>query len=173
MLRHQAGNKRGISIIEILVVIAICAIALASLLSLATFSLENSTLIKDTSLARNIAQETIEAVRNFRDGTNWENDDPENKYDGLGIVSAGISYYPEKSSDSPSKWMLIQGEKNVNGFTRKVIFENVMRDGNDNIVVSGGANDPNTKKATVTVSWLERGRAHQVEIITYLTNWKQ
>ena len=173
MLRHQAGNKKGISIIEILVVIAICAIALASLLSLATFSLENSTLFKDTSLARNIVQETIEAVRNFRDGTNWENDDPENKYDGLGIVSAGISYHPEKSSDSPSKWMLIQGEKNVNGFTRKVIFENVMRDGNDNIVVSGGANDPNTKKATVNVSWLERGRAHQVEIITYLTNWKQ
>lgn len=163
---------RGISVIEILIVVAIVAIALVSLLSLATFSLRASTLIKDTSLARDIAQETMEAVRNFRDGTNWENDDPENKYDGLGVVSTGISYYPEKSSDNPPKWMLIQGENNVNGFTQKVIFENVMRDGNDNIVAIGGTNDPNTKKTTVNISWIERGRAHQVEIITYLTNWK-
>jgi len=47
-----------------------------------------------------------------------------------------------------------------------------MRDSNSNIVESGGTNDPNTKKVTVTVSWEERGRDHKLEIFTYLTNWK-
>jgi len=63
--------------------------------------------------------------------------------------------------------MLIQGEEDVNSFTRKVVFENTFRDATDNIVETGGINDPNTKKATVTVSWQEK----QLEIITYFTNW--
>ena len=48
-----------------------------------------------------------------------------------------------------------------------------MRDGTDNIVESGGADDPNTKKVTATVSWEERGRSHSIELITYLTNWRE
>jgi len=30
-----------------------------------------------------------------------------------------------------------------------------------------------TKEVTVTVSWTERGRSHEVELVTYLTNWNQ
>jgi len=158
------GNKKGISVIEILVVIAIIAITLTSLLGLASFSLGTSTLIKQTSQANGIAQETMETIRNFRDGTNWE-------INGLGALATSTDYYPQKSG-SPPKWQFIQGTEAIDVFTRKVVFENIMRDGNDNIVTSGGTNDPNTKKVIVTVSWTERGRAHQIELITYLTNWK-
>ena len=175
MLVSQTGSKnikyqRGLSIIEILVVITIITVALVSILSLVTFSLKVSTSIKETTQANALAQETIEAVRNFRDGIDWNNDDPENKYDGLGIVTVGVVYYPEKSTDAPPKWMLLQGEEGVNGFTRKVVFNDVYRDiTTDDIETSGGYFDPDTKKVTATVSW----KSKKVEIITYLTNWKE
>lgn len=157
MLQILNGNK-GVSIVEILVISAIIGTAFVSLLGLATLSLKSSTLIKETTQAENIAKETIEAVRNFRDGTDWDTD-------GLGTLTSGISYYPEINI---TEWTLTPGEETINGFTRKVIFNNVLRDGSNNIVETGGANDPDTKKVTVTVSWKER----EVEIITYLTNWK-
>lgn len=173
MLQTLNGNKnikyqKGLSVIEILAVIAIVGITLTSILSLATSSLKVSTSIKETIQANNFAQETMEAIRNFREGIDWNNDDLANQYDGLGVVSTGIAYHPEKSGDIPPRWMLVQGEESIGIFTRKIIFENVLRDTNDNIVESGGINDPDTKKVTVTVSWKNK----KMEIISYLTNWK-
>ena len=164
MLANQNDNKKGASIIEILIVIAIIVIALTSLLGVATFSLRISTLMRETNQANNLSQEVMEAVRNFRDGTSWD-------IDGLGKLATSTDYYPQ-ATGSPSKWQLVQGTENIDGFTRKVVFKDVMRDSNSNIVESGGTNDPNTKKVTVTVSWEERGRDHKLEIFTYLTNWK-
>ena len=154
------GNKKGASIIEILIVIAICTIALVSLLGVAAFSLRISTLIRETNQANNLAQEVIEAVRNFRDGTTWD-------VNGLGTLTTAVAYYPQKSTDTPPKWQLVQGEEETFGFKRKVVFEKVFRDANDNIS-SSGTEDPNARKATITVSWKDK----KVEIITYLTNWK-
>jgi type II secretory pathway pseudopilin PulG len=152
---------RGISIIEILIVVAIIVIALTSLLGVATFSLKISILMKETNQANNLAQETIEAVRNFRDGTDWNTN-------GLGVLTTGISYYPKKSTDNPPKWQLVQEEETIDKFIRKVVFNNAMRDADDSIVATGGTNDPNTRKVTAIVSWEEK----KVEIVTYLTNWK-
>ena len=162
MQMNPSGNNKGVSIIEILVVVVIINIVLVVFLGLANFSLKISTSIKETDQANFLAQGAIEAVRNFRDGTIWDTD-------GLGNLTTEIAYYPEKSGDTPPKWQLIQGEETVDGFTRKVNFENVQRDGKDNIVDSGGITDPNTKKVTVTVSWKNK----IVELTTYFTNWRQ
>ncbi|KPJ57513.1 hypothetical protein AMJ49_00025 [Parcubacteria bacterium DG_74_2] len=151
--------------IDILVVIAIIVNVLVTLLGLTSFSLGISTLIRQTTQANNIAQETIEAVRNFRDGTTWD-------VDGLGTLAMSTDYYPQATS-SPLEWQLAQGTETIDSFSRKVVFEDVMRDLNSNIVESGGNYDPNTKKIIANVSWQEKGRTHQVEINTYLTNWRQ
>ncbi|MBZ9572045.1 prepilin-type N-terminal cleavage/methylation domain-containing protein [Patescibacteria group bacterium] len=161
MLTPWKNNKKGISIIEILIVIAIIVIAFASLLGVATFSLRVSTLIKETNQANVLAQETIEVVRNFRDGTDWN-------INGLGTLTVENTYHLEKTADIPPQWNLVLGEETINGFVRKVIFSDVQRDANDNIVETGGTNDPNTKKVTATVSWRDK----KVEIVTYLTNWR-
>lgn len=166
------GGKKGISVVEILVVAAIITFALVSILTLATFSLKTSILVEETTKAKNIADETMEAVRNFRDNIDWTNNDLANQYDGLGIVSTGIAYHPEKSTDVPPKWMLLQGEEIIDGFTRKVVFENVSRDpitDDIEIIYVPANDDPETKKALVTVSWKNK----KVEIISYLTNWNQ
>jgi len=172
-MKKNQKLKRGASIIEILTVIAVIAISLTSLLGLSSFSLRASNLIKQTSQANIISQETMEGVRNFRDGVNWNNDDPENKYDGLGKVTTGIYYHLEKSNDVPARWMLIQGEQTLDNFTRKIVFADVYRNAITGNIEAGGNFDPNTKKVTVNVSWTERGISHQIEIITYLTNWKE
>ncbi len=161
MLIQWKDNKKGISIIEILIVIAIIVIALIGLLGLITFSLKISTLIKETAQANNLARETIEAVRNFRDGTDWDTN-------GLRNLATSTAYYPEKSGDVPPKWQLILGEETVNGFIRKVVFNDVYRDANDNIVETGGTIDLNTKKVINTISWKDK----KIEIVTYLTNWR-
>ena len=154
--------RKGFSVIEILVVIFILAVAFVSLLGLLTFSIRLSTLMKEEAFARNIAQETLEAVRSFRDGTTWGTD-------GLGSLTTGAALHPEKTGGVPPAWVLLPGEEIVEGFFRKVVLEDVFRDSSDDIVETGGTLDPDTKKATVTVSWEDR----ELEIVTYLTNWKQ
>lgn len=168
--REVVRGKKGISIIEILVVIAIIGTALVGILSLVVLSLKSSVLIKETTQANVLAQETIEAVRNFRDEIDWNNDDVGDEYDGLGVVSTGVAHHPEKSTDIPPKWMLLEGEETIDGFTRKVVFENVSRDANDDIEMTHNPvnADPDTKKAVFTVSW----KGKKVEIVTFFTNWK-
>ena len=157
--------NKGISIIEILIVIALIIIALTCLLDLVTYSLKISTSIKETFIANNLAQEAMEAVRNFRDGTDWGKD-------GLGTSTSGISYYPKvDNSTLPPKWTLILGEEIIKGYIRKVIFEKVSRDDDDDIeeIYNSNNDDPNTRKVIVTVSWEDK----EVKLVTYLTNWKQ
>lgn len=166
------GGKKGVSVIEILVVITIISFSLVSILGLAALSLKVSILIKETNKAKDIAQATIEAVRNFRDSTDWNNDDILDQYDGLGIITTGVPYHPEKSTDTPPNWMLISGEETIEGFSRKVVFEDVSRNPLSNDIenpYSPANDDPDTKKATVTVWWKDK----KVEIVTYFTNWKQ
>jgi type II secretory pathway pseudopilin PulG len=160
-LMKWQNNKKGISIVEILIVIALVVIALGGLLGLATFSLRVSNLVRETTQANSLAQETLEAVRNFRDGTDWDTN-------GLGTSTVGVSYYLRKTADNPPKWELVLGEEVIDGFTRKVVFNEVYRDINDDIVETGGTSDPKTRKVTATVSWKDE----EVEIITYLTNWR-
>ncbi|OGL90340.1 hypothetical protein A3I45_01475 [Candidatus Uhrbacteria bacterium RIFCSPLOWO2_02_FULL_53_10] len=180
MLRNLSGNNttirlypgRGFSIIELLAGAGILTLSLSALLGFLAFTLTASSFLKQQAEATALAGETLEAVRSFRDGTSWNVDDPQNQYDGLGQVQAGVAYHVEVSGNIPPRWQLLLGTETVKAYTRSVIFENVQRDVNDNIVESGGIQDPDTKKATVTVSWTAKTKAHDVTVVTYLTNWK-
>ena len=166
MLQHLSGNnKKGFYLIEILVAVAIISSSLISILGLTSFCLRVTSIINQTNKANNMAQEIMEQIRNFRDVTSWSTD-------GLGTLTPNIDYYVQKSG-TPATWQLTQGTETVNGFTRKAAFEDVIRDLNDNIVESGGVNDPNTKKITVTVTWQERGNDRQIELLSYFTNWRR
>jgi len=152
------------SLIEILIVISIIALTLTSLFGLTSFSLSAMNLTKQTYEANNIAQELMEQVRSFRDSTSWSTD-------GLGILATSIDYYIQKLG-SPEKWGFVEGTEIIDNFTRKIVFESVKRDGADNIVEMGGVLDSNTKKVIASVSWQEKNKTHQIELITYLTNWR-
>jgi prepilin-type N-terminal cleavage/methylation domain-containing protein len=173
---YALRTRNAFTIIELLVVIAIIGVALASLVGLAAFSLNTSIRTKAVTEATALAQEELEAVRNFRDTVSWGNDDPANRYDGLGVVSLGTNYYPALSSAAPPDWMLLAGTETISGFTRRVVFSQIYRDDTSQNIVAPGCSgcslDPDTKSVTATVSWLERGTTRNVELTTYLTNWK-
>jgi len=162
--------NKGISIIEILIVIALIIIALTCLLDLVTYSLKISTSIKETFIANNLAQEAMEAVRNFRDGTDWDTDGLRDYI--LGAATSSDPYHPElDTAFSPPKWRLTADAETINSYTRKVVFEKVSRDTNDNIeeIYNPDNDDSNTRKVIVTVSWQDK----EVKLVTYLTNWKE
>ena len=167
------SNKDGITVVEIMVAIAILTIALGGILALASFSFVSTSLASQTLQASALAEGTIEALPNYRDGIAWDDDDAGNEYDGLGVLAVGVQYYPEISGDALPRWKFIQGVETVGIFERSVVFENVERDAQDTITELGGAVDLNTKKVTATVSWEERGRAHSVELVSYFTNWNK
>ena len=160
-MNKKLKAEKGVLIIEVLIVITLIATVLTSLLGAAGFSLKILNSVKQTNRANFLAQETIEAVRSFRNETDWS-------VDGLEALTTDIEYYVQKSG-SPSKWVMVEGVETISEFTRKVIFEDVMRDLNDNIVESGGVNNADTKKARVIVSWGDQN----IEIATYFTNWRQ
>lgn len=153
-------NKKGILVIEILIVIAVIGIAFSAIFGTIAFSLKNLNLLKETTRANVLAQETMEQVRNFRDETNWNNN-------GLAVLTTNVNYYPQKSG-TPVQWQLVLGTELVDGFARRVVFENVNRDSSGNIIESGGTEDPDTKKVTVFISW----QSQEIQVVTYLTNWK-
>jgi len=156
---------------EVVIVIAIIVGALAAIFSLAAFSLVASESGKQTTEAIVLAEDLMEALRNYRDGIDWNDDDPADEYDGLGVVDLDTFYHFEQSLDATPRWKLLHGAETVGIFTRSVTFESVQRDGNDDIGV--GLVDPDTIEATVLVSWQERGRSHEVKLVIYLTNWNQ
>ncbi len=160
-LPQKDNRKKGISIIEILVVIFIIGVALTSLFKVATFSLKFSGRLKENQRALALAQEAMEAVRNFRDGKNWSTN-------GLGSLSLDTAYHPATTADLVPAWNLALGEETIGIYQRKIIFSRVFRDANDNINPSG-TEDPGTKKITVTISWLGKS----INLVNYLTDWRQ
>lgn len=157
--------KDGFSVIEILILITVLVSVMGVFIGFASFSLQSSIAYKQTAQANALLQEAMEATRNFRDAVAWN--------DGLGVMATGIAYYPKKSADNPPKWQMLQGQETIGIFTRSVTFANGQRDGQSNVVESGGTPDPNTKKVTAQVSWSEHSRSHSVSLVSYLTNWKQ
>ena len=158
-------KESGIIFLEILIAVALIGIAFITLLGMGANVLNLSNNIRTTIQADSLAKEEIEALRSYRDGTNWAANGLGTN-NGLGTVSAGSSnpYYLTVSS---GRWNLVSGAETQGIFTRKIVFDAVYRDANGNIAGSG-ALDSNTKKVTVTIGW--PGKTYQV--ITYLTNWK-
>ncbi len=165
MAINKRQNSKGVSLLGLLIVVAIITTGLVYLLGIFSFSIRIAGSEKQLSQANFIAQEAMEGVRNFRDGTNWQED-------GLGTLITSISYHLEKTG-IPLEWILFPEEKTTNGFKQIIIFDDARRNLNDDIVENGGEIDSNTKKVTVSVSWTERGKPYQIELITFLTNWQE
>ena len=71
-------------------------------------------------------------------------------------------------------WQLASGSETVPSdaaFTRSITVTTLQRDASGQLVESGGTLDPNTKKVTAEVSWLERGEAKNFHLSTLLTGW--
>ena len=161
--RNNAKSEKGSLLVEI-VVVGIIVGSLTAILGIATMFLTTSHIVQETSKATALGQEAMEIVRNVRDGTDWA-------VDGLGILALSPAVYHPEQSGSPSKWILVSGSETIGAFARQIQFEEVSRDGNDDIAAVGAV-DPDIVKTVVTVSWQERGRNHEVQVNGYFSDWR-
>jgi len=152
--------KKGFGIIEIIIAAAIISLALASLGFLGNFAIRIQTHLKQNQIATNLAVEAMEAAKAVRNES-WTN------FSALPIDTA---YHPEKGG-VPLKWSLVAGVENINGFSRHIIFSQVLRDA-DFDIAENGTPDPNTRKIVASVFWNEKGKMYQVDLVSYLTNWR-
>lgn len=157
--RRGIHQQKGIGMVEIIVCLAIMAVTFWAFLALAKYNLK----IQEQSQAKietiNLAAETIEAVRSIRD-ENWDN---------LATLALETEYYPVISGN---KWTLTSTNPGlINGiYDRWLILEKVYRNSDADIIPSG-TEDPQTKKITAVVEWIDRGKTKQISLTTYLTNW--
>ncbi len=140
---------------------AIISVALASLAALGNFVLRTQSYLKQNLVAANLAAEAMEATKAVKDES-WPV---------FGALSLEAPYHPAKTG-SPLKWSLVAGEETIGVFSRRIVLSGVQRNSDDDIVESGGIPDQDTRKVSVVVSWSERQNTYQVNLESYLANWK-
>ena len=136
MCCESMNMRKGQSLVEILLAVAIAGLLLPAVLIGLTVSREGKAAQEQRVFATGWLREGVEATRSVRD-SGWNN-----------IPVNGV-YHPELSG---GRWILTPGSQGLDGYTRSVIIEDVYRDANGDIAVSGTV-DPSTKRLTVTVGW--------------------
>ncbi len=156
-------KQKGFTIIEILVAIAVIIAVFTAILGFFAFEVRIAERGRMRLKAVSFAEEAMEAVRNFRDNTTWE------ESAGISGLTTGIDYHSESSAIG---WNIVLGNETINKFTRTIVFNEVYRDVNHNISGSG-AKDENTRKVTVAISWSDRQGSTEENLVTFITNWQE
>ena len=152
-------NKKGFTIIEVLIACAIMSLITISLMSAATRGIELSNRALRQVQAGLLLEEGVEAVKSIRDA-DWNN---------ISGLSLDTNYYLSFDVNT-NTWVLNDTVEVIDEiFTRIVVFSEVYRDNNDDIA-STGTLDDGTKQVSVTVSWLASGNIISKNINFYLTN---
>jgi prepilin-type N-terminal cleavage/methylation domain-containing protein len=164
-IRWKNNKNNGFTIVEIIVAIAIIVSAFGAILGFFSFEAKVAERERMKLKAISLAEEAMEATRNFRDNTTWSST-------GIGNLSVGIDYHPASSS---AGWGIVSGIENINEFSRKIVFNKVSRDANSNIesTYNPSNDDSNTRKVIVTISWADREGQMSETIKTYITNWRE
>lgn len=156
------NNLKGAILVELLFVMAIFVITIVSLFSIMNLSLKTAGNTRWDIQANLLAQEAMAGIRNIRDRTDWSTD-------GLGTVTNGAVYHLTQSGD-PIVWNLTAGSGSIDNFTQSIVFEDALRDGNQNIAEIGVA-DTGTKIVTVTISWQSGTQTKEIIISGVFADW--
>lgn len=148
-------DDRGITIFEILAAISVIIIVFGTVAGFSVFALRSFLRSHKTVQAHNLASGQLEAVRFYRDNSDWHED-------GLGEM-VGNFYHFDKDEVS-----LKEGSGAINGFDIEIEILETRRDSFGNITYSGGEIDPDTVKVISRVFWEEE----DLEIFIYLTDWQ-
>lgn len=155
-------NNKGFSILEVILAAAIFMLfAIASGGAILQGFTLNRLGVEET-VATQFATEGLEAARSIRN---------QNYSNLTNTLATGVA------RNATSGTWEFSGSNNIlnagKTYTRTIKVENVQRNP-CNIVTTGGALDPDTKKITSSVSWnFTPSRSNSVDLITYLSNWKK
>ena len=164
-LKFRTWNlEQGQSLFELVVAIAISALIIIALVSLATLSIRNSTYSKNKALAANYAQEATEWLRGqrdnntdvfFKDALNNTN----TSGSGYCLSNSPISFGSLVIGISTPGYCAKLSENTI--FTRYVILTTTTQSGKTVV------------EADVVVSWSDAQGFHEITSATNFTDWRQ
>jgi type II secretory pathway pseudopilin PulG len=156
-MSKSLNSQKGQSLVELLIVIGLCAVLLPALITGLVSSRSGKAQQKERVEAVTLLKEAEEAVRSIRE-KDWAN---------LSPIETELHTVREDAS-----WKFVNTAETINGFTRKVVISNVYRDSSNNIIQTGTTEqiDPSTKKVVISVAWSKPIPA-SVDSILYLTRY--
>src|SRR3989344_1040687 len=156
----MATNKtsRGFSMVEAVIAIAIAGSFIVVLAAVNTIYIKISLSQSFKIQAAFLAEEGLEVMRYLGDDS-WTSN--------IALMSNGADYF---LTFSGTNWATTTTLTYVGIFDRRIRLSEVYRDAADNITVTGGALDPNTRLLTATVSWPEHEATSTKVVSTYITN---
>jgi type II secretory pathway pseudopilin PulG len=123
-------NSKGQLLVELLVAFGIGSILIPALLTVFVSSRNGKVQQEQRLLAIGLLKEGEEAVRSVREA-DWNN-----------LPEITGTFHPVVNTD---KWQLVEGEEEINGFTRRIDISDLERNGKF---------DPSTKKVDIKVTWI-------------------
>ncbi|MFY9493435.1 MAG: type II secretion system protein [Minisyncoccia bacterium] len=156
-------NKKGFSLLEIIIVLGFLGIVAVSLVQLNLMFARGVAVSSLNVRANALAAETTEALRFIK----------EDQWNELGNLTPNTVYYLSFSG-SPSRWNIVGSDpgKVDDIFTRTFKVNQVYRDAvTGKIVSSGGSLDTKTLLAEVNIDWNEKGKDKNIKITTYLADY--
>jgi hypothetical protein len=156
--------QSGFSVVEIILASALFLIFSGGSIVVVLQGFDANRTGTEVVVANQYAIEGIEAVRSIRNQS-YAN-----------LVASGSAGLTRVASGPAFVWTF-SGTNNKfgpnNKYTRVISISSVNRDASGNIVSSGGSLDPNTMKATSTVTWNVTPTRHDTVVQTsYFTNWR-
>ena len=159
-IKNQQHKKKNTIAGSVLVEILIAASIILITFLILTATLQKSVQVAQLSLARQqaslLAEEGAEAIKLIRD-TSW----------------ASITAVPTNTTQylvfSGGTWAVTSTPSSIDGFTRTITVDDVMRDATDDIA-SNGTLDAGTKKITIAVSWQAKGVSRTENLVLYIAN---
>ncbi|MBN2087200.1 prepilin-type N-terminal cleavage/methylation domain-containing protein [Candidatus Peregrinibacteria bacterium] len=150
------SNKKGFSLVELIVAIAMFVILASGLVVFAISNYMSSYENQERLQAYAMLSETWEALRDIRNN-DWE--DITNGAHGLNNLNG----YWEFSGSSDE----------LNGIIRQVTISDAKRDVNGNIVQYGGEIDPDSKLMSVRIYWdIYENDTQELSFDSYIHNYK-
>ena len=159
--------KKGFTLVEVIVALAVAALLLPALGKLFTFALNTSSQGDKYSRAYAMSQEGIEAIYYIKENRSdiWD-------WDTTPDETAADEYY--QVVKSAGIWGFDGGKKtedqltSEDGFIRSIQIFLIPRDVEGNIN-SGSTMDPYTRKVVSKVTWVDANGPEEVSISSYVT----
>lgn len=158
------ANKKGFTLLELIVCVFIISLGLIGVLSLVIQNVQAQYINKNSLIASQLAQEGLELTRNIRDnnwltaGANWD--------DGLAAGTYKVDYSNGISSASGINEAKLY--INANGFYDHI--NTGTASGFNRLITVSDSTDSIT--ITCLVEWYERGFTHRYSAQTILYNWR-
>ena len=149
-------DTRGFGFVEVVISAGIATLILTGMLAAFQSYLRAALRLPERVEASFLAEEGLEALRSIRD-EQW----------GTFAAFSGSTRYLFFTG---SAWQGTTTPEYIDGMLRSFTVSDVGRGAEDDIVSSGGVNDPSTKKAEVTVAWQERGATTTISLSTYFAD---